>query len=93
MNRSSFFKSLFGLALFRRPVNKEVGWRCLYCHEPWHEIEQVPPLKKSFVKGKYVGCRLDAAIAFQLRDSEPVMEFPGDDRCEFCGCAVRIKAR
>lgn len=91
MNRSSFFKSLFGLALFRTPVNKEIGWKCLYCHEPWHEVEQVPAMEKTFTKGNVV--HLDNAIAFQLYDKEPVMEFPGDDRCEFCGCAVRIKAR
>ncbi len=95
MDRSSFFKSLFGLALFRQPVGGESEWKCLYCHEPWHDKEQVPPLEKSFMKGNHFGRvdTVDTAIAFQLYDKEPIMEFPGDDRCEFCGCAIRIKAR
>lgn len=100
MNRSNFFKSLFGLALFKKPPAQKAGWRCLYCHEPWHEVVQVPPKEKEwvFTEGQLIdrfvpNFNSDHAVAFALHDTEPVLEFPGDDRCEFCGCAIRVKAR
>ena len=79
MRRTDFFKSLFGLALFRKIPEPEVGWRCLYCREPWSTTD-TPPQGVDFIEG----------VIFS-QENKAVMEMPAKATCPSCGCALRVK--
>lgn len=86
MKRSAFFQSLVGLVLFRKPIERKEEWRCMYCHELFPEPEKPVPQK-----GKGIVFYQGPTVLTLAQEDRSVLEMPTEQRCEFCGCAFRVK--